>query len=60
MDSWASVDIQNFKRTLKGEIDAKMDSVEVKVQEEVQEIKNMIDIKFKKDIGDIRSNMEEL
>jgi len=60
MDSWTFVDIQDFRKTLKGEMDAKMDSVEIKVQEEVQEIKNMIEMKFEKDMGEIRSNMEEL
>jgi len=54
MDSWASTDIQDFKKTTRGGMDAKMNSLEMKMEEEVREMKNMIEVKFDKDMGEIR------
>ena len=55
MDSWTLVDIQDFKRTMRGEMDARMSSMEINMEEEVRELKNMIEVKFDKDMGEIRN-----
>jgi len=42
---------------MRGEMDARMSSMETKMEEEVREMKNMIEVKFDKDMGGICLNM---
>jgi len=60
MDSWVATDIQDFRRTMRGEMDAKMNSLEMKMEEEVREMKNMIEVKFDKDMGEIRDLLKQV
>ena len=41
-------------------MDAKMNSLEMKMEEEVREMKNMIEVKFDKDMGEIRNLLKHV
>ena len=45
---------------MRGEVDARMSSMEIKMEEEVRALKNMIEIKFDKDMGEMRNLLKHV